>query len=108
MIRNRDREGQKARKLVGNGEHGLSYQESEKEKGDREKRGLEGGEEKRGKKGPKIGQKQVGREVGVIVVIKKTIRETGELTLNSQKQAQQRDGYSRGYLLRAVRRLTLR
>ena len=36
---------QKNRKLVGNGGHRLSYQESEKEKGDREKRGLEGGEE---------------------------------------------------------------
>ena len=90
MIRNRDKEGQKARKLVGNGEHGLSYQESEKEKG-RRKKGA--------KKGPKIGQKQVGREVRVIVIIKKTIRETGELTLNSQKQAQQRDGYSNVLIL---------
>ena len=92
--------------MVENGEHGLSYQESEKEKMDREKKRIRGRRrrfirvaEKGTKKGPKIGQKQVGREVGVIVVIKKTIRETGELTLNSQKQAQQRDGYSNVLIL---------
>ena len=68
-LKQRQRRPKKGRKLVGNGEHGLSYQESEKEKG-RRKKGA--------KKVPKIGQKQVGREVGVIVVIKKTIRETGD------------------------------
>ena len=65
---------------------GCHIKRVKRRRGIEKKRGLEGGEEKSGKKGPKIGQKQVGREVGVIVGIKKTIRETGELTLNSQKR----------------------
>ena len=78
----------------------MSYQESEKEKGDRENRGLDGAKKihsgkKRDKKGPENWTK-TGWKVGPMLA---TIKETGDLTLKRQKQAQQRDGYSNVLIL---------